>query len=34
VQPKEKLVYYFEKNLDHKLEDIIFNLNKFQSFIK
>jgi hypothetical protein len=33
-KPKEKLEYYFEKNLDDKLEDIIFNLNKFKSFIK
>jgi hypothetical protein len=33
-KPKEKLEYYFEKNLDDKLEDIIFNLNKFKSFIR
>ena len=33
-KPKEKLEYYFEKNLDDKLEDIIFNVNKFKSFIK
>ena len=33
-KPKEKLEHYFEKNLDAKLEDIIFNVNKFKSFIK
>ena len=33
-KPKEKLEYYFEMNLDSKLEDIIFNVNKFKSFIK
>ena len=33
-KPKEKLEHYFEKNLDDKLEDIIFNVNKFKSFIK
>jgi len=33
-KPKEKLEYYFEKNLDDKIEDIIFNVNKFKSFIK
>jgi hypothetical protein len=33
-KPKEKLEYYFEKNLDDKLEDIIFNLNRFKSFIR
>jgi hypothetical protein len=33
-KPKEKLEYYFEMNLDSKIEDIIFNVNKFKSFIK
>jgi hypothetical protein len=33
-KPKEKLEHYFEMNLDSKLEDIIFNINKFKSFIK
>jgi hypothetical protein len=33
-KPKEKLEYYFEMNLEDKLEDIIFNVNKFKSFIK
>ena len=33
-KPKEKLEHYFEMNLDSKLEDIIFNVNKFKSFIK
>jgi hypothetical protein len=33
-KPKEKLEHYFEMNLDSKLEDIIFNVNRFKSFIK
>ena len=33
-KPKEKLEHYFEKNLDDKIEDIIFNVTKFKSFIK
>jgi hypothetical protein len=33
-KPKEKLEHYFEMNLDSKIEDIIFNVNKFKSFIK
>jgi len=33
-KPKEKLEHYFEMNLDSKLEDIIFNINKFKSFIR
>jgi hypothetical protein len=33
-KPKEKLEYYLEMNLEDKLEDIIFNVNKFKSFIK
>jgi hypothetical protein len=33
-KPKEKLEYYFEKDLSGQIEDIIFNVNKFKSFIK
>ncbi len=33
-KPKEKLEFYFEKNLDDKIEDIKFNVEKFKSFIK
>jgi hypothetical protein len=33
-KPKEKLEHYFEMNLEDKMEDIIFNVNKFKSFIK
>jgi hypothetical protein len=33
-KPKEKLEYYFEKNLHGQIEDIIFNVNRFKSFIK
>lgn len=33
-KPKEKLEHYFEKDLDDKLEDIIFNVNKFKEYIK
>jgi hypothetical protein len=33
-KPKEKLEYYFEKDLDRQLEDIIFNINKFKSYVK
>lgn len=33
-KPKEKLEYYFEKDLSDKIEDIIFNVNKFKQFIK
>jgi hypothetical protein len=33
-KPKEKLEYYFEKDLSGQLEDIIFNVNRFKSFIK
>ena len=33
-KPKEKLEYYFEMNLEDKIEDIRFNVNKFKSFIK
>ena len=33
-KPKEKLEHYFEMNLEDKMENIIFNVNKFRSFIK
>ena len=33
-KPKEKLEYYFEKDLSGKVEDIIFNVQKFKQFIK
>jgi hypothetical protein len=33
-KPKQKLEHYFEMNLEDKVEDIIFNVNKFKSFIK
>jgi len=33
-KPKEKLEYYFEKDLSSQIEDIIFNVNRFRSFIK
>jgi hypothetical protein len=33
-KPKDKLEHYFEKNLDARLEDIKFNVQKFKSFIK
>jgi hypothetical protein len=33
-KPKEKLEYYFEKDLSRQIEDIIFNVNKFKQFIK
>ena len=33
-KPKEKLEHYFEKDLSGQLEDIIFNVNTFKSFIK
>ncbi len=33
-KPKEKLEHYFEMDLSDRLEDIIFNVNKFKSFIK
>jgi hypothetical protein len=32
-KPKEKLEYYFEKDLSGQTEDIIFNVNKFKQFI-
>jgi hypothetical protein len=33
-KPKEKLEHYFEKDLSGQLEDIIFNVDRFKSFIK
>jgi hypothetical protein len=33
-KPKEKLEYYFEKDLSGQIEDIIFNVNKFKQYIK
>jgi hypothetical protein len=33
-KPKEKLEHYFEKDLSGQIEDIIFNVNRFKSFIK
>jgi hypothetical protein len=33
-KPKDKLEHYFEKDLDSKIEDIKFNVQKFKSFIK
>jgi hypothetical protein len=33
-KPKEKLAYYFEKDLSERKEDIIFNIQKFKEYIK
>jgi hypothetical protein len=33
-KPKEKLEFYFEKDLGGKVEDIIFNVNKFKNYVK
>ena len=33
-KPKEKLAHYFEKDLSGQKEDIIFNVNKFKSYVK
>jgi hypothetical protein len=33
-KPKEKLEYYFEKDLSGQINDIIFNVHKFKTFIK
>ena len=33
-KPEHKLEHYFEKNLEDKVEDIIFNVNKFKQYIK
>jgi len=33
-KPKEKLEYYFEKDLADKIEDIKFNVQKFKSYVR
>jgi hypothetical protein len=33
-KPKEKLEYYFEKDLSGKIDDIIFNVQKFKKYVK
>ena len=33
-KPKEKLEYYFEKDLSGKIEDITFNVQKFKQYVK
>jgi len=33
-KPKEKLEYYFEMDLEDKIEDIKFNVERFKAFIK
>jgi hypothetical protein len=33
-KPKEKLEHYFEKDLSGQIQDIIFNVQQFRSFIK
>ena len=33
-KPENKLEHYFEKNLEDRLEDIIFNVERFKTFIK
>ncbi len=33
-KPKEKLEYYFEKDLADKIEDIKFNVARFKTYIK
>ena len=33
-KPKEKLEFYLEKNLEDKIEDIKFNVQKFKSYVK
>ena len=33
-KPKEKLEHYFEKDLSGKIEDIIFNVQKFKEYVK
>jgi len=33
-KPENKLEYYFEKNLEDKIKDIIFNVQRFKTFIK
>jgi hypothetical protein len=33
-KPKEKLEFYLEKDLEGKIEDIIFNVQKFRQYVK
>jgi hypothetical protein len=33
-KPKEKLEHYFEEDLSGKIEDIIFNVQKFKNYVK
>jgi hypothetical protein len=33
-KPTNKLEHYFEMNLEERIEDIIFNVNKFKSYVK
>jgi hypothetical protein len=33
-KPKEKLEYYFEKDLSSQLENIIFNIQKFKEYVR
>jgi len=33
-KPKEKLEFYFEKDLNGKIDDIIFNVQKFKQYVK
>ena len=33
-KPKEKLEHYFEKDLSGKIDDIIFNVQKFKEYVK
>ena len=33
-KPEHKLEHYFEKNLEDKVKDIIFNVQRFKTFIK
>jgi hypothetical protein len=33
-KPANKLEHYFEMNLEERIEDITFNVNKFKSYIK
>jgi hypothetical protein len=33
-KPKEKLAYYFEKDLSDRIDDISFNVNKFKEYVK
>jgi hypothetical protein len=33
-KPKEKLAYYFEKDLSDRIDDISFNVSKFKAYVK